>query len=53
MKLLSNLFHKREKDECKDQRKEIGNDLMSNDDFENGNCKIKEFFILYFFIVGR
>ena len=41
--VLSNLFHKRKKEECKDQRKEIGNDLMSNDDFDAGNLKIKVF----------
>ena len=40
--VLSNLFHKRKKAECKDQRKEIGNDLMSEVDFNAGNLKIKE-----------
>ena len=40
--ILSNLFHKRKKEECKDQRKEIGNDLMSDLDFDSGIVKIKE-----------
>lgn len=40
--ILSNLFHKRKKEECKDQRKEIGNDLMSDLDFNSGIEKIKE-----------
>lgn len=39
--VLSNLFHKRRKEECKDQRKEIEDDLMSNEDFDAGNLKIK------------
>jgi ABC-type Mn2+/Zn2+ transport system ATPase subunit len=41
--VLSNLFHKRKNAECKDQRKEIGNDIMSFEDFEDGNNKIKVF----------
>jgi len=40
--VLSNLFHKREKENCKDQRKEIGNDAMSELDFINGINKIKQ-----------
>lgn len=40
--ILSNLFHKRKREECKDQRKEIGNDLMSEVDFNSGTDKIKE-----------
>lgn len=40
--VLSNLFHKRKKAECKDHRKEIGNDLMSEADFDAGNLNIKE-----------
>lgn len=40
--ILSNLFHKRKREECKDQRKEIGNDLMSDLDFDSGIVKIKE-----------
>ncbi|RIJ46581.1 AAA family ATPase [Maribellus luteus] len=40
--VLSNLFHKREKENCKDQRKEIGNDAMSELDFNNGITKIKQ-----------
>jgi ABC-type Mn2+/Zn2+ transport system ATPase subunit len=40
--ILSNLFHKRKREECKDQRKEIGNDLMSEIDFNSGIVKIKE-----------
>lgn len=40
--ILSNLFHKRKREECKDQRKEIGNDLMSDLDFDYGIVKIKE-----------
>lgn len=40
--VLSNLFHKREKENCKDQRKEIGNDAMSELAFNNGIIKIKE-----------
>ncbi len=39
--ILSNLFHKRKIEECKDQRKEIGNDLMSNSDFSSGLAKIQ------------
>ena len=39
--ILSNLFHKRKKEECKDQRKEIGNDLMSIDDFDSGTNNIR------------
>lgn len=41
--VLSNLFHKRKRAECKDQRKEVGYDLMSATDFEAGLIKIKEF----------
>lgn len=41
--VLSNLFHKRNKTECKDQRKERGNDLMSEYDFDEGVKKIKDF----------
>lgn len=41
--VLSNLFHKRKKEECKDQRKEKGDDVMSEADFESGIIKIKEF----------
>lgn len=41
--ILSNLFHKRKKEECKDQRKEIGNDLMSEVDFNSGIDKITNF----------
>ncbi|WP_111308020.1 AAA family ATPase [Confluentibacter sediminis] len=40
--ILSNLFHKRKREECKDQRKEIGNDLMSESDFNSGINKIIE-----------
>ncbi len=40
--IISNLFHKRKREECKDQRKEIGNDLMSDLDFNFGIEKIKE-----------
>lgn len=40
--VLSNLFHKRKKEDCKDQRKEIGNDKMSISDIEEGVAKIKE-----------
>lgn len=41
--VLSNLFHKRRVEDCKDQRKEIGNDLMSESDFQSGVVKIKEY----------
>lgn len=41
--ILSNLFHKRKREECKDQRKEIGNDLMSEVDYNSGIDKIKDF----------
>ena len=41
--VLSNLFHKRKKEESKDHGKENSNDLMSEADFESGNIKIKEF----------
>lgn len=41
--VLSNLFHKRKNSDCKDQRKEIGNDLMTIEDFEDGNNKIKDY----------
>lgn len=40
--ILSNLFHKRKREECKDQRKEMGDDLMSELDFNSGVAKIKE-----------
>lgn len=40
--VLSNLFHKRNKLEIKDFRKEIGNDLMSEADFNNGVMSIKQ-----------
>lgn len=40
--IFSNLFHKRKREECKDQRKEIGNDLMSDLDFNSGIEKIKD-----------
>lgn len=40
--ILSNLFHKRKREECKDQRKEIGDDLMSESDFNSGVAKIIE-----------
>ena len=40
--VLSNLFHKRTKEECKDFRKQIGNDLMSDDDFKKGLNEIKK-----------
>ena len=40
--ILSNLFHKRKREECKDQRKEIGDDLMSEFDFNSGVAKIIE-----------
>ncbi len=40
--ILSNLFHKRKREECKDQRKEIGDDLMSEFDFNYGIAKIIE-----------
>ncbi len=41
--ILSNLFHKRMRVDCKDQRKEIGNDLMTEIDFNSGILKIIEF----------
>jgi ABC-type Mn2+/Zn2+ transport system ATPase subunit len=40
--ILSNLFHKRKREECKDQRKEKGDDLMSESDFNSGIVKIIE-----------
>lgn len=40
--ILSNLFHKRKREECKDQRKEIGDDLMCESDFNSGVAKIIE-----------
>ena len=40
--VLSNLFHKREKEDCKDHRKEIGNGALSEPDFNNGVANIKE-----------
>lgn len=39
--VLSNLFHKREKEACTDRRKEPGNDDLSNEDFNLGVTKIK------------
>lgn len=39
--ILSNLFHKRKREDCKDQRKEKGNDLMSDFDFNSGIAKIR------------
>lgn len=39
--VLSNLLHKRKKEECKDQRKEMGNDLMDENVFNSGVSKIK------------
>jgi energy-coupling factor transporter ATP-binding protein EcfA2 len=39
--VLSNLFHKRNINELKDTRKEIGNDLMETEDFEEGSNLIK------------
>ena len=38
--ILSNLFHKRKQEDCKDQRKEIGNDQMSELNFNLGINKI-------------
>ena len=40
--VLSNLFHKRKKDECKDFRKEAGNDLIAEGNFINGISEIKK-----------
>jgi len=40
--VLSNLFHKRDKENCKDHRKESGNDKLIEQDFNNGVEKIKE-----------
>ncbi|MGK0414009.1 MAG: hypothetical protein ACJA1B_002228, partial [Polaribacter sp.] len=40
--VLSNLFHKRNKEDCKDHRKEMGNDSLSEIDFNLGEAKIKE-----------
>lgn len=40
--VLSNLFHKRKREECKDQRKESGDDLISEADFNYGVTKIKD-----------
>lgn len=40
--VLSNLFHKRGKEDCKDHRKEIGNDTLSELDFNNGVANVKE-----------
>jgi len=40
--VLSNLFHKRNKEDCKDHRKERGNDSLSEIDFNLGEVKIKE-----------
>lgn len=39
--VLSNLFHKRNKEVCVDFRKQRGDDLMSSDDFEFGVTGIK------------
>jgi ABC-type Mn2+/Zn2+ transport system ATPase subunit len=40
--VLSNLFHKRKKEDCTDHRKEIGNDTLSETSLTNGVNKIKE-----------
>lgn len=40
--VLSNLFHKRKREDCKDQRKEIGNDSMDEADMDLGIDKIKK-----------
>lgn len=40
--ILSNLFHKRKIEECKDQNKEIGNDLMTENEKNEGIERIKE-----------
>lgn len=39
--VLSNLFHKRNISELKDTRKEVGHDLMNEEDFEEGINSIK------------
>lgn len=39
--VLSNLFHKRNINECTDRRKEIGDDSLSEEDFNTGVEKIK------------
>lgn len=39
--VLSNLFHKRSRQNCSDHRKEIGNDSLSEEDFNNGESIIK------------
>lgn len=41
--VVSNLFHKRPKQECTDQRREIGNDKLSELDFDSGVGKIKQY----------
>jgi ABC-type Mn2+/Zn2+ transport system ATPase subunit len=40
--VLSNLFHKRNKEDCTDRRKEKGNDALDERDFNLGYNKIKE-----------
>lgn len=40
--VLSNLLHRRAKEACRDQRMEIGNDLMSESVFDAGVKKIQE-----------
>lgn len=49
--ILSNLFHKRKREECKDQRKEIGDDLMSEFDFNSGKSKIIELIPSFDYVV--
>lgn len=48
--ILSNLFHKRKREECKDQRMEKGNDLMSEVDFNSGTNKIKELILSFDYV---
>ena len=40
--VISNLFHKRQSDECTDHRKEIGNDTLDEADFNAGIVEIKK-----------
>jgi len=40
--VLSNLFHKRNKEDCTDRRKDVGNDALNEQDFNSGQNKIKE-----------
>ncbi len=40
--ILSNLFHKRNKEDCTDHRREIGNDALNEQDFNSGHNRIKE-----------